>query len=407
MAILNESVKRSARTSVTSYGWNGFTQTTGFNLSWVETRTGTPVPDWESRIANLVSASSDYTRTRVAIATFGKFSSTIRWKGTPTANDIAVERVVSTLHNAVPAYSAKDLSRVDNIALGNFLKSAQEAVSPFKGMVFLGELKETLHMLKRPASALRDGFSTYLKRARKARKRYGGRIANKVLAGLWLEYALGWAPLLGSIESAINAYSSFQAAVETYRAYGKGTLDLGGPAETVTGFVAPNYFHTIDTTTTSYRGSVVYKGVSKNSISGVKEDVAARVAQLSGFRLAEFIPTVWELIPYSFVVDYFTNIGDILNGMHSLANDWVWYTRSQNLQATRRSYIKLDLAHIKSLLGSRFVSASESSTPAEWIRSDYTRSVPTLSLPGLVLELPPLGFKWGTLAALLTSRTNA
>jgi len=407
MAILNESVPRSARVSVTNWYWNGTTATSGVDLKWVDSRIGSSVPDWSARIGRLQDASSSYTRTKVAIVTFGKVSATITWRGTPTAASIAVEKVISTLHNKVPEYSAKDLSRVDNIALGNFLKDANEAVSPFKGMVFLGELKETLHMLKRPASALRDGFSTYLKRARRLQRRYGRRLAAKAVAGMWLENALGWQPLLGDIESAVNAYSAFQAAVETYRAYGKGTLNLGSSAVSMPRFLAPNYFHTLYNEQTLYKGKIVYKGVSKNAITGIKEDVAFRVAQASGFRLAEFVPTVWELIPHSFVVDYFTNIGDILNGMHALANDWVYTSRSQDLQASYRCNERLDEQKIRSILGANLVSLSQSSVPSEWIRSDYQRSVPTLSLPGLVLELPPLGFKWGTLAALLGARINA
>lgn len=408
MAILNESLPRSARISVTNITWDGTSTTSGDDLKWTDTRMGEPVPDWESRIRHLESASSNYTRTKVEIATFGRLSATIRWRGTPTANDIAEERVISTYHNKVPVYSAEDLSRVDNVALGNFLKSANEAASPFKGMVFLGELKETLKMLKRPASALRDGFSTYLKRARREQRRYGRRLAAKGMAGMWLENALGWQPLLGSIEQAVNAYSAYQAAVETYRAFGKCKLNLGGSTgSAVSGFLAPNYFYTRRTEQALYKGEVRYVGVTKNAFNGIQVDPARRVAELSGFRLAEFVPTVWELIPHSFVVDYFSNIGDILNGMHALANTWVYYTRAQELQASYRCHESIDEPKIKAYLGAKFVSLSQSSTPAEWIRKDYIRSVPLLHLPGLVLELPPLGFKWGTLAALLTARVNA
>jgi len=406
MAILNESISRSARISVTIWSWTGDSSTSGTTLTWVDTRSGTPVADWETKIKRLQDASSSYSRSKVDIATFGKLKATIRWFYVPTQS-VKEEKVVSTFHNAVPAYSAKDLSRVDNIALGNFLKSANEAVSPFKGMVFLGELKETLQMLKRPASALRDGFSTYLKRAHRLQRRYGRRIAAKVAAGLWLENALGWQPLLGDIKNAVEAYSAYQAAAETYRAFGKGTLNLGGSTASTPSFLAPNYFHTLKGEQTLYKGAIVYKGVSKNTIQGILEDRAQRVMQASGFRLAEFVPTAWELIPNSFVADYFTNIGDILNGIHALANDWVYTSRSQNLQASYRCHERLDEQRIRSSLGTNFVSISQSSTPAEWIRSDYYRSTPTLSLPGLVLELPPLGFKWGTLAALLAVRVNA
>lgn len=34
---------------------------------------------------------------------------------------------------------------------------------------------------------------------------------------------------------------------------------------------------------------------------------------LFGFSAKEFVPTLWELLPWSFLVDYFTNVGDILD----------------------------------------------------------------------------------------------
>jgi hypothetical protein len=40
--------------------------------------------------------------------------------------------------------------------------------------------------------------------------------------------------------------------------------------------------------------------------------------------LPHFLPTVWDLIPYSFVVDYFTNIGDYLSGLSLRFSDVSW-----------------------------------------------------------------------------------
>ena len=48
---------------------------------------------------------------------------------------------------------------------------------------------------------------------------------------------------------------------------------------------------------------------------------------MSSFGLSawEFVPTLWELIPYSFLVDYFTNVGGIIASWsyRSLGTDWV------------------------------------------------------------------------------------
>lgn len=46
------------------------------------------------------------------------------------------------------------------------------------------------------------------------------------------------------------------------------------------------------------------------------------------------MPTVWELIPYSFLIDYFTNVGDVLqalstdtSGVHGLWKTEIWESK--------------------------------------------------------------------------------
>jgi hypothetical protein len=50
-------------------------------------------------------------------------------------------------------------------------------------------------------------------------------------------------------------------------------------------------------------------------------------------RLEDFVPTVWELIPYSFVADYFTNIGDIISAFSYGNMNLRWSTRTQVVKA--------------------------------------------------------------------------
>jgi len=270
-------------------------------------------------------------------------------------------------------------------------------------MVFLGELKETLRMLKNPASNLRNGFSAYLKRARLMRKRYGARLATKGIAGMWLEYALGWQPLLGSIRDAAVAYSAYENKHKYYRAFGKGTSNAASTTTSSSGLMG-SYTYYLQDSNTVRKTTARIKGACLHRIDGVQTGRATEIARLSGFTLAEFVPTIWELIPYSFVVDYFTNIGDILNSAHGLTANWIWLSASREDKSTLTSARRLNEKLLKQVVLDYWSGGQTSPLEIEEVR--YTRWSPELRLPTLVLELPALGFQWATMLSLLTQAIN-
>jgi len=221
---------------------------------------------------------------------------------------------------------------------------------------------------------------------------------------MWLEYALGWQPLLGSIESAAIAYKSFENEYKYFRAHGKGSSDAVGTAETSNGLMGSRTYYLQDSVTT--RKTVVrFKGVASHKINDVDSSRADEVVRLSGLTLAEFVPTAWELIPYSFVVDYFSNIGDILNSYHGLTASWRWLSASRESTASKESKRRLNEKLLKSASLDYWTGGT--SSPQILTVKNYERWAPELRLPTLVLELPPLGFKWATMLALVVSKVNA
>lgn len=212
-------------------------------------------------------------------------------------------------------------SEVQNLARSRANQQISEFVRPFQGGVFLGELREALHMVRHPLLSLRRGIDTYLEvasaKARKVRisneaKRRRAREA--ILGNVWLEYVFGWRPFLADIQSFANALAQnnyFAANRTVIRTSAKATrLDDGG-------------FSNLNTTLqATYAGSaaclVTRRAMLKTScklVVGV--EVSRKTNQvidqtLFGFSWNEFAPTVWELIPYSFLADYFVNIGDVI-----------------------------------------------------------------------------------------------
>jgi len=215
---------------------------------------------------------------------------------------------------------------LENVALMNFISKANRVTRQFQAGVFLGELRETVHQIRHPAEALRKGLSNYLSSVKKRAKilRASRSLANgrraaqpgsrgfrssvrQMISGTWLEYNFGWLPLVSDIRSgalALARYQSdrFPSKVVIGRAIARGPASVGiRSGASITGNVKTLVKY-------STQAEVKIYGAVKCT-TGASVDHALA---LSGLTWRDFAPTVWELIPYSFLVDYFANIGAIV-----------------------------------------------------------------------------------------------
>lgn len=300
----------------------------------------------------------------------------------------------------LPAISAE----ADNMALAKFWKRAKEAQTAFRGLTFTGELRETLHMLRRPGQGLRRGLDDYLrnvqKRSRRAKKSSFGRIVSET----WLEHAFGWQPLISDVKSAGEALNRrLNRFMGNYtRISGKGEVETSSFAGISTR--TDLYMRLHHRSLTKRKVSVRYYG----QVRSVCENPVQADMTLFGTNWREIIPTAWELIPYSFLADYFTNIGDILDAWSVRKSDIAWVAKSVKRHAEltlNEAYI--DKAYVPGIGGylkdiSRYVSSSylRASTMA------INRSAQAPMLPSITLEMPGFGSKWINMTALLGARNR-
>lgn len=163
-----------------------------------------------------------------------------------------------------------------------------------------------LVQLHKGAKALRKGqFRKFLKTfGIKAKPKDENRFWSrpKDFAGLWLEYWMGWAPTLGDI------YTSLEF--------------LGGeiPSSTVRAGSAASLN---DISNRSVSGSYRYKTMSAGKCRcWIQADVKLtnpNLYNLNGLGLLNPLKTVWETTPFSWFVDWFTNVGQVLGRF----TDWV------------------------------------------------------------------------------------
>lgn len=208
--------------------------------------------------------------------------------------------------------------------------------TPASAGVFLGELREAIHMVRNPAAGLsrlilgeqysstkRNLWAASRPNAKRrkspASKKQIKRSVSGAMAESWLENSFGWQPFISDIKSGAVALAKLNADPQyipfrvTGKASGQPVIINNGDWST-DGFVA--YTETLIRNTTAEKH---YYGEVCNSLANPNGGLTAAIDNLSrytsafGLTKAEFIPTVWELIPFSFLVDYFSNVGDILS----------------------------------------------------------------------------------------------
>lgn len=215
-----------------------------------------------------------------------------------------------------------------NIALTYQRKYVADVIQPLQSQVFLGEIKETLSFIRHPfAKLIALANSAKVTRYNAAIKHYnqvaikhrGGvfartneaRLLLGDIADAWFEVKFAFLPLMQDITAAIGVVANGQTSKRrsSFRGDSKQTLSslsdtlypigqLGGYRICSREAVCQYFINTgiIFSDGTNYSGLTEYLESSTKS-------------------LIDFVPTVWELTPGSWLVDYFVNVGDILNSV--------------------------------------------------------------------------------------------
>jgi hypothetical protein len=295
-----------------------------------------------------------------------------------------------------------DTTKARDQAIVRYFQKADQVQTKLQGMVVLGELRETLRMIKSPAQTIRRGLDSYLSHITK----YGSRVPKnrrpKFVADSWLEYSFGWKPLLDDIDSAAKALATgfFETDFEFISATGVSNdyADLGQHQYTWGPIVVYSRSRMDEEAFVRFYGAVNREVDSPQYLQPANY----------GFKPEAFIPTVWELIPYSFLVDYFTNIGDVL---------FAWSFHTSNLrwtsQLTRRvcKSTTYDPSWKTSSLPQTGFVKTQYAVPSSvrWSKTTVTRTRDaSVHVPTLHFEIPGFSsLKWLNLAALGRNHTRA
>ena len=399
-------------------------------------KTGQSVQGWRKRIQDGSNAGSPYTLDRL-----------YQVSESPAAGSISVEYVVwngssfvpvDTLSMAFNGYP-QDLAAVGaNFTFGHraAISGSAEAEALTRvydalrkeayganGLLVLGELRETIHMLKNPLESARKAVVNYLSTLKTLRQQvarlkrrksdsdvgFRGRKLTAVkdgMSGTWLELQFGLKPLISDAKEILDATRQALTAEPKRQRLRCKSPAVRGDFQTTTSSQEYYCLTRITNFTVSSDASVMYVVGMKHSVDGPGTLVESMYERL-GFQVQNFVPTIYELIPYSFLVDYFVNLGDIVSAVCTDTSSVAWISRTERRNTVTAVTEYLSAYHESWSTGTFHPKTLDGKTTAYRTYRHLTvnRTIPeTLGIPPLVLSVPGIdSTKWVNMGALLAS----
>lgn len=390
------------------YPCSGQLQITEGNAFWLDTRkrVGSDLPRYRSIIKAGLGATNAFDATDQSIILTSGFIGGI--ETSPSCPNKGKESSTThlgylpSLYPVLTTGSAKQ-KEAESLALVKVRQRIGAQTQSYQGLTVLAELRETLHSLKHPADALRQNLGVFSKgqitlRDKRRRKQISKKDYADAVAGTWLEFSFGIKPLINDITSIAESALPTYTEKRIIRLSGKGETQDATEATQIllpatTKFVLPTKVETKLTYQSRY-------------VVGYREEIAGpstglqRIIDMGGFHLDQIIPTVWEMLPWSFFIDYFSNIGDVINSSLVNTKNVAWTMRQTRLSAvetrvTQEPVKNPSAAYPDILSGYSPMTVTRKS-------SRYIRTSGTLDFPTICFTLPSRRTQFFNIAALAT-----
>lgn len=366
-------------------------QTAGGSVTY-----GDNLPDWKKRLINMQDATTGLTGSdKIVVKQKGGYFAVIDKNGDSYA---VGGTVVAPSFPSNGSVSGTLVTEADNSAKQKFSSRLASARATFSGGTFAGELRETLSMLRNPALGMRRLSASYLKTLKKGKAKYSTRDRIRFLSEQYLEYAFGLVPLISDCEDAYRALTEVKPKAKYIAAKGSASESNAVYSGSQLG---NGPIGTYATRHDIARCEITYRGVYQAELVGGHPGL-----QPFGINPVEFIPTAWNLAPWSFLADYFLNIGDILEAASYGRTGLSWSNRTQITQNVRtyevwaRSASDMDL--IAPSKKPHKVLSDESPDIVLESRNVHRGSYNGNFVPTLEFKVPGLGSqKWVNIAALI------
>jgi hypothetical protein len=210
----------------------------------------------------------------------------------------------------------------------------QNARTKFQGATFLAEVVDVIRMFRNPVEALFGSTMYFAKEVRKLCRGWGAEkhsTTSKKLASLWLAYSYGIKPLAADITSFAIATDQLSNHLGS-----RTSVPISGAAEEAS-LLEENYYAFPGTT---YARQLVHtRNVCSVRYHG-KYWCSADFGPFAsmGFDLPALAVATWEAIPFSFLVDYFVNVNEVLRANTQANADIAWLEYGRKIDRTVQGF---------------------------------------------------------------------
>lgn len=291
--------------------------------AWEERADGESCPNWRDRIASLQSATTPFTANQVTVV---HTDGTLAFDGYVTAlGDTFASRRISGMSGCLKFqnYSTQTpangtlIHKAESMASSKFYNEAQSTIKALEGGELLGETHKTAKEIVRLTSAVVGGLFDWrrtLNLLRSSHKK-GNREASfkrlmRVSSDAYLAWKFGADPLIKDVNAL--AHDLKNDFIEKSVIEVKGKASAPGPINGTSSVVSPI-------------GALVSARADVTQIEEVSIKYEACLVlqrygnegfvERLGLSPSNFAPTLYNLFPWTWLLDYVTNVGDIVSAI--------------------------------------------------------------------------------------------